>query len=373
MQPLTRFILRHKLLVALFWIALAVAGAMTAGSATKRLTTSFSMPGAAFNTDAKITALYHLGVQDPTVVMITLPNGQSVTTPGTAELTGQVFAAAGHVAPGVRVVDYADTADAAFTTRDGRSTFALVNLPSNGPMSAPPTAAVQNAVQSAAPKDWRVQVTGIQALINTQPPAKGAGVLAESLLGGLGALIVLAFVFASSLAFVPLLMAAVSILTTFLAVYGLTEVISVSVIVEFLIALIGLGVAIDYCLLVVTRWREERSHGLDNEQAVLAAMASAGRSVVFSGITVGIGLLALVSSRSRSCAVRASAASWSRSSPSRSPSRCCRCCSPRSARAWTGRVSATRTPPAADGPGGAGSPHADPASWPPPGCARSPR
>ena len=124
--------------------------------------------------------------------------------------------------------------------------------------------------------------------------AKGAGVLLESMLGALGALVVLAFVFASFLAFVPLVMAAISILTTFLALNGLTHITAVSQIVEFLIALIGLGVAIDYSLLVVTRWREERAHGRDNEQAVLAAMTSAGRAVLFSGLTVGIGLLALV-------------------------------------------------------------------------------
>jgi RND superfamily putative drug exporter len=68
----------------------------------------------------------------------------------------------------------------------------------------------------------------------------------------------------------------------------------VSQIVEFLIALIGLGVAIDYSLLVVSRWREERASGRDNQEAVAVAMARAGRSVVFSGLTVAIGLLAMI-------------------------------------------------------------------------------
>jgi len=58
--------------------------------------------------------------------------------------------------------------------------------------------------------------------------------------------------------------------------------------------LLGLGVAIDYSLLVVTRWRENRASGLDNEAAVSAAMDTAGRAVIFSGITVAISLLALV-------------------------------------------------------------------------------
>ena len=118
--------------------------------------------------------------------------------------------------------------------------------------------------------------------------------LVEALLGGFGALLVLAFVFGSFLAIVPILMAVVSILTTFLVVWGLTTVTEVSPIVQFLIALIGLGVSIDYSLLIVVRWREERAHGLSGDAAIVRAMQTAGRAVVFSGTTVAIGLLALV-------------------------------------------------------------------------------
>src|SRR5262249_39747287 len=51
---------------------------------------------------------------------------------------------------------------------------------------------------------------------------------------------------------------------------------------------------IDYALLIVVRWREERSHGLSGDDAILRAMETAGRAVVFSGTTVAIGLLALI-------------------------------------------------------------------------------
>src|SRR5581483_7360101 len=263
--------------------------------ATKRMTNSFAMPGTAFTTDARITALYGAGTQDPTVPVITLPAGTTVTSPGVAAELGHVFGAAAAVVPGTRVADYATTADPAFATRDGRSTYALVWTPSDGSLGGGhATAAVERAVRAAAPPSWQVGVTGTQALSTSGSTSKGAGVLAESMLGAIGALVVLAFVFASFLALLPLVMAGISVLTTFLAVFGLTHVTSVSQIVEFLIALIGLGVAIDYSLLVVTRWREERAHGRENTEAVEAAMASAGRAVLFSGITVGIGLLALV-------------------------------------------------------------------------------
>ena len=116
----------------------------------------------------------------------------------------------------------------------------------------------------------------------------------ETLLGGLGALLVLAFVFASFLALLPLVVAAASILLTFVFLLPLTYLTNVSFIVQFLVSLIGLGVAIDYSLLLVTRWREERDHGRDNHEAVVVAMETAGRAVVFSGVTVAIGLIALV-------------------------------------------------------------------------------
>ena len=65
-------------------------------------------------------------------------------------------------------------------------------------------------------------------------------------------------------------------------------------IVQFLVALIGLGIAIDYALLVVVRWREERQQpGMTNDAAVRNAMQHAGSAVVFSGTTVAISLLAL--------------------------------------------------------------------------------
>src|SRR4029453_7403757 len=102
------------------------------------------------------------------------------------------------------------------------------------------------------------------------------------------------FVFASALAVVPLLIAFVAIMTAFVPLLALTTVADVSPVVQFLVVLIGLGVAIDYSLLVVSRWREERAHGAQGDEAVRRAMAPAGGPVTFRGGTVAIGLLALI-------------------------------------------------------------------------------
>jgi RND superfamily putative drug exporter len=297
MTRITRFALRHKALIALFWIVAAVAGAMTAGLTTSRMSNSFSMPGQAVTTDARIVSEYGSTSQAPLVTVVTAPPGQSIANPAVTTATAQIFDAA-RITPSIRVVDYASTHDAAFITRDGRSTFSLSFLtPARYDGSGGIEPAVARALQAATPAGYHTGFTSI-TLLSTPATKSTAGqgttVLVEAMLGGLGALVILAFVFASFLAFLPLVMGAISVLSTFLLVLGLTTFTGVSMIVEFLIGLIGLGIAIDYSLIVVTRWREERAHGRDNIAAVEAAMAHAGRAVVFSGLTVAVGLLALV-------------------------------------------------------------------------------
>ena len=195
----------------------------------------------------------------------------------------------------LRVVDEANTGDKAFRTSDDRTAYAMVFYPF--PQSLGDGATDQGGAGGrrggAAPSGAVVGVTGMDALA-VGDDSGGNGVLTETLLGALGALAVLLFVFASLLAFLPLVVAAVSILTTFLLLLPLTYLTDVSFIVQFLVGLVGLGVAIDYSLLFVTRWREERDHGRDNHDAVVAAMETAGHAVLFSGLTVAIGLLALV-------------------------------------------------------------------------------
>jgi RND superfamily putative drug exporter len=294
---ITRFVLRHKALVALFWVVVAAAGVMTISGTTHRMTNNFAMPGQAFKVDNQIASEYgNGGSEAPYLPVITLPAGQKVTDPGTATATGRAFAALARAIPDVRIADYATTHNPAFVTSDGRSTFALVyTAPVAGFGGRNLGPQIGHMVTAAAPADWHVGVTGSQLLANGQPSSsKGTGIMAEAMIGSVGALVILALVFASFLALLPLLIGGISVLATFLVVGALTEVTGVSQIVEFLIALIGLGVAIDYSLLVVSRWREERAAGRDNVAAVTEAMNHAGRAVVFSGLTVAIGLLSMI-------------------------------------------------------------------------------
>jgi RND superfamily putative drug exporter len=296
MRRLAQLVLRHKVLVVLGWILLTAAGAATAAHTINRLTDSYAMPGlASQQADQRILRTYGSGgQQEPIVPVVTAPAGRTLTRAGLATAARVVDAA--RVQGDVRIVDYANTHDERFLTHDRRSTFALVFTPRNPKQDGLSVLdrRVAAAVRAAAPPGWTVNVTGMRELTNASPPKKSAGVAAESMLGGLGALVVLVLVFASLLVALPLVVAAVSILTTFLLLGGLTELTDVSFIVEYLVALIGLGVAIDYSLLLLTRWREERAHGADPAEAAVAAMVGAGRAILFSGLTVAVGLLALV-------------------------------------------------------------------------------
>ena len=93
---------------------------------------------------------------------------------------------------------------------------------------------------------------------------------------------------------IPFLFAASTVLGTLSLVYVIAHFITMPTYVTNLVYLIGLGIAIDYSLLIVYRFREELAHGLEVEAAIVRTMQTAGRAVVFSGATVAIGLALLI-------------------------------------------------------------------------------
>jgi RND superfamily putative drug exporter len=296
MVRLAEFVLRHRRLVMVFWLLMFVVGIGAASQVTDRLTVDFSLPGQpGYETEKQLLDTFgNGGSNPPTIAVVTVPEGTTVTAE-MAKIT-PVFDAIDEALPGTRMVDYAQTNNDVFLTKDGRTTYALVYpKPFESFTDVGPDVAMKPILAQAS-KDtgFDFGVTGYNLLAQGTDDPEGPSLLAETLLGGLGALAVLLFLFASFLAFVPLLIAAVSILTTFTIVLLGTYVTDISFVVQFLIALVGLGVAVDYSLLVVNRWREERAHGHDNHDAVVIAMQYAGHAVVASAGTVAISLCALL-------------------------------------------------------------------------------
>jgi putative drug exporter of the RND superfamily len=301
-SSLTRWVLAHKRTVVLSWLALTLVGVAAAGPASDALEPEFSVPGKeGWETQRLIETRYGGtgGDTAPLVPVVTLPEGTTVDAEGVRAELALIDERLRQALPGSRIASFASTGDRTFVSADGRTTFALAYPPPD-PSSqwgeAPRAAkAAARALEGATVAGEPVRLTGIDALMeDSGADNQGTSVLLEAVIGGAGALLVLIFVFASFLALVPLLMAVVSIMTSFVPLLVLAKATGISPIVQYLIALIGLGIAIDYSLLVVSRWREERAHGASGEDAVQKAMETAGRAVVFSGITVAIGLLALI-------------------------------------------------------------------------------
>jgi putative drug exporter of the RND superfamily len=285
-----RFVVHHRKAVLIFWFLVAIAGVAMIGNITSRLSSTESFPGQrTFEVSQSILHIYGTGGYNaPVVMVLRLPPGESAQSPtGRADLADALAPLAREKS--LRVLSYANSGDTRFISDRGRDAAALVFGNNNEPTSY--TLAAK--VRAAAPKGVTVAATSYYDLASGSQ-SQGLGVLAETVVGGIGALVVLAVVFGSLLALLPLAVAILSILTTFLAIGAVTTVAPVSNLVEYLIGLIGLGVAIDYSLLVVTRWREERGGGATNHEAVAIAVGTAGRTVAFSGVSVGIGLLALV-------------------------------------------------------------------------------
>ena len=295
MRRIAEFVLRHRRWVVASWLLIIVIGVMLTSKVNERLSIDFSLPGQpGTETANQIDREFEAGGKTaPYLLTITLPEGQTVA--GNEAEIGEAFQAVAQEIPDTRLVAEVNTGDTeAFRTDDGSTAYAMLFYRFlHDPTAKFPTEDIRDALTAAAPEGTTVGVTGEDALA-IGDESGGNGVLIEVMFGALGALAVLAFVFASFLALLPLVVAAASILATFIMLLPLTYLTDVSFIVEFLVALIGLGVAIDYSLILVTRWREERDHGRDNHDAVVVAMETAGHAVVFSGVTVAIGLLALV-------------------------------------------------------------------------------
>jgi putative drug exporter of the RND superfamily len=296
MTSINHFALRHRRLVALAWILLTVAGVLTVSSATGNLAHGFNTLGTpGYEANAHLLVRFGIdGNEQPTIAVLRLPVGDGMGTAAGRAAAARTFAAAaraGHLA----VADYANTHNPKLISRDGRTTWALIDVPNPDiPLGSGVVERIEPALHAAAPAGASVAVTGFEQLQSNGGGGGGPSVLIETLIAAAGALAVLLFVYGSAIAIVPLLIALPSILTSFLLVLALEQAISVNFLVEYLVAVMGLGIAVDYSLLMVTRWREEREAGRSNQDAIIAAGPTAGRAVVLSGTIVAIGLLSLV-------------------------------------------------------------------------------
>jgi putative drug exporter of the RND superfamily len=199
------------------------------------------------------------------------------------------------------VVSWPGTHDTTFLSRDHRATFAIVALEATPGDSAgalvTPVRALVKATMARVPDGarYRVRVTGRAPLdldvrtVVTRDSAEGERRLLPL------TLVILVLTFGALVAAALPLVVGVLAIAVSLALIGLiAHVTPMSVFVLNMTTMIGLGVGIDYSLLVVTRFREELARGTRRREAAANTLATAGRAVITSGLTVFVGFGALL-------------------------------------------------------------------------------
>jgi RND superfamily putative drug exporter len=278
MSAWTRFVLRHRFWVLGAWIAVVlVSGAASAGLADK-LTNRFTLPGTETARADEILE-EHFGQKSVGSFTIVVRGG-----PGSAErLVPQVEAAARRASAelptskvaGVQpisgsivtatIVSNLEPADAKLRTDDMREAAGEIR---GAELYVSGQAAIEHDLDPVFAHDLKVGELYIAVPI---------------------ALAILVFVFGTLAFLLPFVFAAAAIPATLGIIWIFANFMELTTYLQNLVMLIGFGIAIDYSLLVVNRFREERVR-LSREEAIVKTMETAGRAVVFSGTAVGIGL-----------------------------------------------------------------------------------
>jgi uncharacterized membrane protein YdfJ with MMPL/SSD domain len=137
----------------------------------------------------------------------------------------------------------------------------------------------------------RLYVTGQSAVEHDLDPVMSRDLLVGEVFIAIPiALAILIFVFGSLAFLLPFMLAGVAIPVTLGILWIFANFMDLSTYLQNMVMLIGLGIAIDYSLLMVYRYREEHRAGKSREEAVVRTMETAGRAVIFSGTAVAIGL-----------------------------------------------------------------------------------
>jgi RND superfamily putative drug exporter len=189
------------------------------------------------------------------------------------------------------IVSPLSEAGAAQISKDGKTAFATVNwreFITQGTIKTQVDPVIKIVEQSRR-SGLRVECGGNPCQASAQTASGGAEIV------GVGvAMLVLFFMFGTLLAMgMPILTAIIAVSSSISMIGVLSNVINTAEFATFLSIMIGLGVGIDYALFVVTRFRQNMRRGMRSDEAVVLAMDTSGRAVLFAGVTVMIALLGL--------------------------------------------------------------------------------
>ncbi|GAA1512311.1 MMPL family transporter [Pimelobacter simplex] len=289
-----RFLLRRRglvLLVALLLMILAGVAGQDAGD--KLVSGAYLDPSAESQRASRLLTEQFPG-GPPNLVLLAEAQGGDLDSQE-AEQSGRDLTEQLAETPGVASVQsYWTTQDPALRADDGRSALITLQL-TGGEHAAQETAASVVEDLEEMSSTLRVRATGPAAVgLAVDEQAESDLVSAEMVTLPI-TLLVLLLVFGSAIAAgLPLLVGAGAVVGT-LAVLGLlAEATTMSSYALNLTTALGFGLAVDYSLFLVTRFREERRAGRTVDASVVVAVRTAGRTVVFSAVTVALSLAALL-------------------------------------------------------------------------------
>ena len=291
MTTLGAFVVRRRWTVLLAWAALVTLGFTLGSGVFDRMahvggsSSAESVRGWQLMSDASTTGPRIVAVVD--AVTPTAPEVRAEVTSATADLTALDSVA--------RAVDPYGPAGPALVARDGRALLVAVDL-APGLEDDAQDAAVDAVVERLRELEVGTVTVGGDLLLHREIGAAVERDLQRGELISLPlALVVMVVVFGGVLAAgLPLVAALSTIAGALLVLLGASYVLDLSPDVVSVVTVLGLGLAIDYGLLIVSRFREERAGGLSVPDAVVRTSATAGRTVAFSGVTVAVSLCGLL-------------------------------------------------------------------------------
>jgi len=270
LSSLTRFCVAHRLLVVAVWIAAIGLGTVASLRLSPLLTSGFSLPGTD-SSRVKQILVRDYGVQSGGVFVLIAKNDRALVRVRRAAATASLLL------PGGRVDHFE-------------------RLPSGAGAAFVQSRLVGSAAESRIGLLRRtlgqgIFVTGDAAIQHDLGPVLARDLKVGELYFAVpAALVILLVVFGTGSALLPFLFALATIPPALGIAWGAAHFLELSDYLRNMVLMIGLGIAIDYSLLVVNRYRDERRDGRPHADAVMETMRRAGGTIVFSGLAVSVGL-----------------------------------------------------------------------------------
>ncbi len=293
LHQVTGFCIRRRWTVVAVWLAVLVGGLAGAGELFGRLDDG----GAAASSSESARASARLAALSPAgASVVAVADGLPVTDPGLRAGVARVTAALRSMPEVLAVTDGISSPDPRLVATDGRAVAVTVTLHKGLHEAFRPTVDRVAAELRTLPAP-RVLLGG-ETLQDREMSAQAEADLVRAELLSLPVVLVLLLVVFGGFvaAGLPLLVALVGVAGALGVLLGVSTVLDLSPYAVNVVTMLGLGLAVDYALLVVSRFREERGLRPDAgiPELVHVTAATAGRTVAFSGLTVAVALAALL-------------------------------------------------------------------------------